>query len=170
VKNHFPEQVKGWKEALGKYRYALLAVAAGVMLLLLPAGGGGKEEAPSEETAETFDVAAFEEKLEEVLSQVDGAGKVRVVLTLDSGSRKVLAQDREQDGEGGGSASVVTVGKGSGTQGVVPLQVLSPSFRGALVVCPGGGEPRVALALTQAVSALTGLGSDKIAVCRAGSG
>ncbi len=170
MKNHLPEQVKGWKEALGKYRYALLVVAAGVMLLLLPTGNGGKEEARPEETAEPFDVAAFEEKLEEVLSQVDGAGKVRVVLTLEGGSRKVLAQDREQDEEGGGSASVVTVGRGSGTQTVVPLQVLSPSFRGALVVCPGGGEPRVALALTQAVSALTGLGSDRIAVCRAGGG
>ncbi len=170
MKNHLPEQVKGWKEALGRYRYALLVVAAGVMLLLLPTGDGGKEEARPEEAAEAFDVAAFEKKLEEALSQVDGAGKVRVVLTLDSGSRKVLAQDREQDGEGGGSASVVTVGRGSGTQAVVPLQVLSPSFRGALVVCPGGGEPRVALALTQAVSALTGLGSDRIAVCRAGGG
>lgn len=170
MKNHLTEQVKGWKEALGKYRYALLVIAAGILLLLLPAGGGGKEEARPEEMTETFDVAAFEEKLEEVLSRVDGAGKVRVVLTLDSGSRKVLAQDREQDGEGGGSAAVVTIGKGSGTQAVVPLQVLSPSFRGALVVCPGGGEPRVALALTQAVSALTGLGSDRIAVCRAGGG
>jgi len=168
VKMVWPEQFKRWKEALGKYRYALLAVAAGALLLLLPTGSGGKEEAPREEQAGAFDVEAFEEKLEDALSRVEGAGEVRVVLTLDSGSRQVLAQDREQDGEGGGSTAVVTVGRGSGTQEVVPLQVFSPNFRGALVVCPGGGEPRVALALTEAVSALTGLRSDKIAVCRSG--
>ena len=40
-----------------------------------------------------------------------------------------------------------------------------PSFRGALVVCPGGDDPQVQLAITQAVSALTGLGSDRITIC-----
>ena len=83
----------------------------------------------------------------------------------DSGSRRVLAQDREQDRDGGGSVSTVTVGRGSGTQEVVPLQTLAPEFRGALVVCPGGGDARVRLMLTQAVSALTGLGTDRISIC-----
>ena len=59
----------------------------------------------------------------------------------------------------------MTVGRGSGSQEVVPLQTLAPEFRGALVVCPGGGDPRVRLTLTQAVSALTGLGTDRISVC-----
>ncbi len=168
MKIKWPEQFAGWKEALGKYRCALLVILAGAVLLLLPTGGGEKKETRQEKEAETFDVSAFEEKLAGVLSRVEGAGEVRVVLTLDSGSRRVLAQDREQDREGGGSSTVVTVGSGSGTQAVVPLQTISPSFRGALVVCPGGGDARVVLALTRAVSALTGLGSDRIAVCTSG--
>ena len=35
----------------------------------------------------------------------------------------------------------------------------------ALVVCPGGGDPAVQLRLLEAVSALTGLGSDRISIC-----
>ena len=88
-----------------------------------------------------------------------------MVLTVDSGSRRVLAQDQERDREGGSTVSTVTVGRGSGTQEVVPLQTLAPSFRGALVVCPGGGDPQVRLKLSEAVSALTGLGTDRISVC-----
>ena len=88
------------------------------------------------------------------------------VLTLDSDGRQILAQDQERDREGGGSSTTVTVGRGSGQQEVVPLQTLAPEFRGALVVCPGGGDPRIQLRLLEAVSALTGLGTDRISICQ----
>ena len=88
-----------------------------------------------------------------------------MVLTLDSGSRRVLAQDLEQEGDGSGSSTVVTIGGGSAGEAVVPLQTLAPDFRGALVVCPGGNDPQVKLRLLEAVSALTGLSSHRISVC-----
>ena len=93
-----------------------------------------------------------------------------MVLTLDGGSRQVLAQDQDRDGDGGSSATTVTVGRGSGSQEVVPLQTLAPSFRGALVVCPGGGSAQVRLELIQAVAALTGLNSSSISVCQGNTG
>ena len=60
----------------------------------------------------------------------------------------------------------VVISAGSGVEGTVTLQQLSPQFQGALVVCSGGGEPTVQLRLVEAVSALTGLGADKISVCK----
>ena len=157
---------KNWRGWLGKYQYALLVMAVGVLMLLLPGGHSGERTAvPEPERAgEQFEVADFERKLERALSSIRGAGETRVVLTLDSGSRDILAQDSRQE-ESGSSTSVVTVGQGSGRQEVVPLQTVAPSFRGALVVSPGAEEPAVRLALVEAVSALTGLGSDQIAVC-----
>ena len=110
----------------------------------------------------------MEEKLSRTLSQVEGAGEVQVVLALDGGSRQVLARNQERDTSGGGSNTVVTVGKGSGQQDIVPIQTVAPQFRGALVVCPGGGDPHVRLELIQAVGALTGLGADRISVCQGG--
>ena len=77
----------------------------------------------------------------------------------------VLAQDLEQEGDGSGSSTVVTIGGGSAGEVVVPLQTLAPDFRGALVVCPGGNDPQVKLRLLEAVSALTGLSSHRISVC-----
>ena len=171
MKWKWPRGLERWKGALQKYQYVLLIVAAGVVLLLLPTGGRDSPapaEAPGGESG-SFDLDAFEKKLEQALSQVEGAGETQVVLTLDGGSRQVLARNQEQEGDGGTSNTVVTVGKGSGTQEVVPLQTVAPRFRGALVVCPGGGDPQVRFSIMEAGAALTGLGADRISVCRGGT-
>lgn len=157
----------GIKKLLSRYQYVLLVLAAGVLLLLLPLGGGAEEDraqAPAQ-LQEEFDLEAFEDRLAEALSQIQGAGEAQVVLTLKSGSRQVLAQDTQRGADGDSSSATVTLGRGSGSQEVVPLQTLAPQFQGALVVCPGGGDPEVCLQIIQAVSALTGLGSDRISVC-----
>ena len=170
MKWKWPEAAQRWKEGLRRYLYVLLVAAAGVALLLLPSGGrdspGG--ELPDQEEGASFDLESFETKLERTLSQIEGAGETRVVLTLDGGSRQVLARNQEREGDGGGTSTVVTVGKGSGQQEVVPLQTVAPEFRGALIVCPGGGDARVRLRLIEAVSALTGLGANRISVCAGG--
>ena len=108
----------------------------------------------------------LEEKLARTLSGIHGAGETEVMLTLKSGSRQVLAQDTQSRGEGERSVSTVTLGRGSGSQEVVPLQTVAPQFRGALVVCAGGDDPGVRLQVIRAGSALTGLGSDCITVCQ----
>ena len=169
MKWKWPASASRWKEALRKYQYVLLVIAAGVVLLLLPTGGrDSPEDTPVQAEGASFDLETFEEKLAKTLSQVEGAGDVKVVLTLDGGSRQVLARNQEREGDGGSVNTVVTVGKGSGQQDIVPIQTVAPQFRGALVVCPGGGSAQVRLKLIEAVSALTGLGSDRISVCAGG--
>ena len=159
-----------WRELLGTYRWALIVVAVGALLMALPTGSGRSAGEGAAEVsagkAEDFDLEGFEQRLAEALSRVDGAGETRGGLTLDGGARSVLARDSQSGGDGSGSSTVVTVGRGSGNQSVVPVQTLTPSFRGALVVCPGGGDSLVRLRLSQAVAALTGLGSDRISICQ----
>ena len=167
----WPEPLRSWKGALRKYQAVLLVIAAGIFLLLLPTGGGeaAQEQAAVAPSESAFDLEAFEGRLESTLSQIQGAGEVHVVLTLDSTGRRVLAQDVEREADGGGSSTVVTVGGGSGGQEVVALQTVAPQFRGALVVCPGGGDPQTKLKLLEAVSALTGLSSHRISICAGNS-
>lgn len=157
-----------------RYRYVLLVIGVGVLLLLWPGGGGEERELPAAETQEVvedFSVRALEEKLEAALSKVDGAGEVTVALTVQGGSRRVLAQDGSSsyDADGGSESQRSTVvlsgGSGKGEETVL-LQQLYPQFQGALVVCPGGGRGEVRLKLMEAVSALTGLGADKISICK----
>lgn len=164
-------RVKALLAAAGKYKYVLLVILAGVVLLLLPTSGKSspKAEAQQPEAFQADTADKIERKLEDALSQVEGAGKVTVVLTLKSSGRQILAQDRTSSEKDGGTDSTVTtvvVSKGSGVEETVPLQQLSPEFQGALVVCSGGNDPSVRLELVKAVSALTGLGTDRITVCK----
>lgn len=167
----WPEPLQKWKGALGKYQGVLLVIAVGVLLLLLPTGGGtsSQPEQPEAAAESSFDLEEFEQRLEDTLSEIQGAGRVQVVLTLDSSSRQILAQDVEHESDGGSSSTVVTVGAGSGGQEVVALQTVAPRFRGALVVCPGGGQAQTKLRLLEAVSALTGLSADRISICEGNS-
>ena len=150
----------GLSSRLKKYKW----VVVGLLLLAWPAGKENQAETAAE-TPQTFDLAATEARLAEALSQIRGAGEVTVVLTLAGGPRQVLAQDVDQAAERGQERrETVVVSRGSGGQEAVAVQEVSPEYQGALLVCPGGGDPTVRLQLTQAVAALTGLGADKISI------
>ena len=164
--------------AIGPGTYALhtrsgdLSIQVGAdavwMDMAPPADGRSFSEEEQAEREVFFQLEELEEKLARTLSGIRGAGETEVMLTLKSGSRQVLAQDTQSRGEGERSVSTVTLGRGSGSQEVVPLQTVAPQFRGALVVCAGGDDPGVRLQVIRAVSALTGLGSDCITVCQGG--
>jgi stage III sporulation protein AG len=157
--------------ALGRYKCVLLVLAAGVVLLLLPSGTDREETSaqPAAQGEEDFSVEALEEKLADTLSQIDGAGQVQVLLTVESGMKRVLAQDTsvEQDESSvQRETETVVISTGSGTQEAVLVQQIYPKFQGALVVAEGGADPAIQLKLAQAVAALTGLGTDKISICK----
>lgn len=161
------------KELFGRYKFVLLVVLAGVLLLAWPEGGESPPAAAISPVpaAEDFSVAALEEKLSETLSKVQGAGEVTVMLTVQGGSRRVLAENekntRTADGRSETQSATVVVSGGSGVgEGPVLVQQLYPRFQGALVVCSGGDDAQVRLKIMEAVSALTGLGTDKISICK----
>ena len=146
----------------------ILVMLLGAFLLLLPDRNTADEVIPEQNGQVEFELAEFEQRLSQALSRVSGAGETRVVLSLDSGNRTILAQDRQQS-EGGATVETVTLGERSGGEAVVPVQTMAPNFRGAVVVSPGAENPSVRLALTRAVSVLTGLGADRICVCAGNS-
>lgn len=170
-KGSFPVQGKKMLNALGRYKYVLLVILAGLVLLMLPDTENGslaQNDLPLT-AEEDFSVEALEQKLEETLSEIDGAGKVHVMLTVQSGMKRVLAQNKSMEQEGEflqQEIENVVVSSGSGTQETVLVQQVYPRFQGALVVAAGGGDPAVKLKLTEAVAALTGLGADKISICK----
>lgn len=160
-------------ETLKRYKYVLLVAALGVFLLLLPDGEERETGAAGISAAEDFDRLALQKEMERILSSLDGVGSLSLMLTVDGGGEYALAQDESSSSRHGGAESAeqtrktetVVLGSGSGA-GVVVTQSRYPEFIGALVVCEGGGSSAVRLAVTQAVSALTGLPSDRITVVR----
>jgi len=114
-----------------------------------------------------------EERMEKILSGMEGVGEVDLMLTVDAGSERILAGEETLSYSGSTVAPEnyerqenVVVISGSNGEEVVVTKSIYPVYRGALVVCDGGNEARVKLAVTEAVSALTGLSSEKISVIK----
>ena len=146
----------------------ILFLVLGIVLMLLPGGNAEAEPTAGSPDAEAFDRGAVQEEMENILRAIDGVGELRLMLTVDSGTKRELAQDTTPERSGSEDmkrkSETVVVGTGSGTQEVVVTNRVYPRYVGALVVCEGGGSAGVRLAVTQAVSALTALPSDKITV------
>ena len=158
-----------WK----KYRFAALIVLAGVVLMLLPTrrSTASAAEKGVSSAEESFSLSRTEERMEAILGQMEGVGKLRVMLTLAEGPRLLLASDSDVSTEAGGGVTrsrlePLTVNRGSGTQEVVVTHQLYPVYLGAMVVCQGADSSAVRLAVTEAVAALTGLSSDRISVVK----
>ena len=155
------------KASWSQYQLVWLVILAGLVLLCLPTGGQDRESPEEAVVSSDFDLAQTEERLSQALSKIHGAGEVTVVLTVANGPRQILAQDETRNGEEGEERTeTVVLNRGSGYQETVTIQEVYPRYQGALLVCPGGDDPSIRLQLTQAMSALTGLGADKISISK----
>lgn len=164
------KKAEGVRKIWDRYKYAVLVVLIGAGLLLLPAGRRAAEAPAEAQVAAEPDLQAA---LEEILGNISGVGQVKVLLTLDSDGEAQLAQDTELSYSGNTASpedyarrsKTVLVDGVSGDETVVIRRVY-PTYRGALVVCQGGGRAEVRLAVTEAVAAVTGLPSDRVTVAK----
>lgn len=151
-----------------KYRIAMLILLLGLFLMLLP-GEKKQETVEMAEQQQTFSLEATEEKMEEILGKIEGAGKLKVMLTLKNGPQLQLAEDVEGShgsGEMESRRETVTLKRGSSYEDVVVTRQTYPTYQGAVVVCQGADKAAVKLAVTEAVASLTGLSSDRITVVK----
>lgn len=173
------EKTKGVRKIWDKYKYAALVALIGAGLLLWPALGGGEEslsgqKKPSARTAqEGWNLQTVQQEMEEILGAMDGVGQVKVMLTVESDGERQLAQDTQLSYSGNTAApedysrkSETVRLDGSGGDEAVVVRTTYPTYRGALVVCQGGGSAEVRLAVTGAVAALTGLPTDRVTVAK----
>lgn len=159
-------------ERLKPYRMVLLVLGAGILLMLLPSGSAAAETAETEASAEQSEelwLADVQRELADTLSRIEGAGQLTLMLSVETGMQRQLARDSEselREDESSTRRETVILSSAGGGEEVVVTRSGYPVFRGAVVVCEGGDVPAVRLAITEAVTALTGLGSDKISVIK----
>lgn len=160
------------RKLLERYKWVLLVIVAGLVLLLLPTSHSKtSQELDQNQVSSSFCLNEMEQKLSDALSEIAGAGEVKVVLSVKTGSRQMLAEDSKYAEKENGreeSSSTVILSRGSGVEETVVLQEIYPQFQGALIICSGADDPAVRLKLTEATAALTGLGADKISICSRG--
>ena len=150
---------------LNKYRWPCLILFVGIILLLIPSGSGKNTE--QEDIIEKREnILSVEETLSEILSMVQGAGKVRVMLTISSGEETLYQNDSSISENGNEKRdTVITTDSERNERGLV-RKTIPPEYLGAIIVCQGADNPTVRLNLIEAVSNVTGLRSDKISILK----
>lgn len=146
---------------IGRYKYLLLILLIGVGLMLIP-DSKSDEESAQQQAQQTAVETSIAQELENILSNIQGAGQVQVMLTVRAGEQTVYqtdipAADRED--------TVIVTDENRAQNGLVQ-QVISPTYRGAIVLCQGADSAAVCLAIKEAVSKVTGLDTSQISVLK----
>ena len=157
------EKARLW---LKEYRYVILVLVLGILLMMLPQGKTEEKKEESIPIPETEAQETVQEQLEQLLSMVQGAGKVRVLLTEAAGEQVVYQTDGEESSQNTRRTDTVILSDSGRSESGLVQQILPPTYQGAVILCQGADSAAVRLALIEAVSNATGLTSDRISVLK----
>ena len=151
-----------------KYKYAFIIFLVGILFMIVPGKLLGSEDRG--EVREVVEQGgSVQQELEEILSYIKGAGTVRVMLKELSGEETIYEVNEDisvSDSSSDTKIDVITITDQNRNEHGLIKQVNPPKYQGAVILCQGGDDPSVKLAITDAVSKITGLGADKIAVLK----
>ena len=179
----------------GKNKW-LVMLAVGLIFLILAFPFGSEKKEDLEESSdsvslqreETETAAAavsyerfLEQRLEDILSHVDGVGQVEVMIVLKSSEEKVWRVDRDtsysitqETDQNGGSRRVKsqavtenTILSGqTGKEEPLLAKEMKPEISGVIISAEGGKSPQVQVEISAAVEALFDVPSHKIKVLK----
>ena len=193
-----------WKN-IKKTDWIVLALIGAILLVIvMPDSGAGKSgifgtngsnstnstvnqtSIQSEEKNDAEEYAVYlEEKLEDVLGEMDGVGKVKVMITFSDYGEAIVEKDtiditgtvNETDSDGGSRSTfereiqseTIRVENESGTYPYVGKELM-PTIEGIVVVAEGGGNATVVSQISKAAMALFPIEAHKIIVVKMSQG
>ncbi|MBQ8784376.1 MAG: hypothetical protein IJZ57_11460 [Clostridia bacterium] len=122
------------------------------------------QEQPTSQTDQSYESYAenTEKRLEEMISSIQGAGKTKVMVTLDCSDENVYATE-EKSGDTSYENSVVIIENQDGESGML-IKVTQPKIRGVAVVCSGGASPTVRQSIIDTVTAVLDISSARVSI------
>lgn len=130
----------------------LIAVAAIIVISSLGGGGGG-------DTASDDYARQLEARLSQVLSQMEGAGKVEAFITVRSDGSLVVATETVENPDGSVTTSPVL----SGGEPII-LEECNPEITGVLIVAEGADDLSVRFNLLEATASVLNINQSLIKV------
>jgi len=166
-----------------KNRFLLIGLAGICLIVLADAlwSGSASKENVQETAAKPQPVVSTEQVLEErltgMIESVQGAGKVRVMVTLENAGETVYATNEKSDTQVSDTSAGITDRRTSyenehvffdaqeGRQPLVETR-LEPEVKGVAVVCEGGDDVTVIRRITDLVSVVLNLPSNRVCVTK----
>lgn len=160
-----------------------------VTVLIINSMWSSEKEKKDDDTVDTSKVLAqtstsssqedLEERLEDILSTINGVGKVKALIKYSESSTVVAMYNetvsesttKENDANGGSKDVKETENKKEivytdedGTNKPITEKVVMPVIEGAIITAQGAGNANVKASIVSAVEAVTGLAVHKIQV------
>jgi len=138
-----------------------------------------KQLAQNESLNENLEEDELEKKLENILSKIDGVGKVSVMLTYSHSSEVIAMYNEtskdssieETDSNGGvrttkqvDSNKEVVFQNKNGQNVPITRMIVTPKIEGVIVTAQGANNANIRTNIIQAVGAVTGVATHKIQV------
>ena len=135
----FKEKFK--KLSGGMHKWLLLAAVLGVALFWLSGVFGGSQKEPAAGFSVGSYQATVQKDLERLLAQIEGAGRTRVLLTMENSAEYVYLEN-----------------------GTTKTKEIQPKIRGVLVLCEGGNDPVTIGRVTEAVTKALDISTAKVCI------
>lgn len=117
--------------------------------------------------------AQTKNQLVKILENINGAGRVEVMLTFESSQEKIYAYDTDENidsekekGEERKTKSEHIIIKNENGEDGLKVKDIYPQIRGVAVVCDGGDDPIIKGQIISMISALFNINSTKISVAK----
>ena len=138
-----------------------------------------KKEEGSTISSNIYDPDVFENKLNKILSNIEGAGQVSVMVSYKTGIETIPLTDTKdnktvtEDNTSGAvrrtqqdlvEKNIIFNQENNGSKEPYISKTIMPQIEGVIVACEGGGEKIVREDMVRAVMAVTGIEPEKIQV------
>ncbi len=140
-----------------KSEYLIVIILAVVCIAVVFNGFFSFEKKDSNDDVDEY-VKGLEDKLEKSLSLLSGAGKVTVIISVESGKETVLATVKTNE-QGVSKEEPFTVGGKT-----VVLTETYPKISGVVIVAEGANNLSVRVSIINAASVFLNVNSDKIQI------
>lgn len=164
----------------------LIVGIAGMVLILFSELFSSKNTSSSSTSTDTqaITMTEYEKRLEEkintLVKEIEGVGKVTVMVTIESGSENIYATEEKTSGNttNDGSESGKTTNNNTYEESVVLIngqkealieKVIEPKIRGVVIVCEGGSNSTVKQQVTQAITTAFAINANKVCITQSGS-
>ncbi len=171
-----------------KYRKIVIYLGMGGILLIFMSNLFKKDESKvinmkvdEKISAERY-INNLQQSLESIVSSIKGAGKCKVLVTLENGSETIYATEEKKNKEAsedksGGETTrkkesddcekkYITIKDSEGSEHALAVTEIQPKIKGVIIVCPGGDDPQVQQRVVNAVTTALDITSKRVCVTK----
>lgn len=162
IKGQFAAKLKNTPKL---WIYIGVAAACIVLLLMMRTPKSAEETAvsslPAEPTVKQSYQEELERRLQEIISEIQGVGKVTVMVTISGSEENIYAEDISESEQKTDRETVIV-----GSKEALLRATKNPEVKGVLVVCTGGDRPQVQEKVVNAVSTVLDIPTNKVFVTK----